>query len=74
MRAAIGLEAKSRALLIVTEGATDPDRYRELVGITPADLAGNARPSLPSRLGTAKHGVATDAESPSPCGEGLGVG
>lgn len=41
MRAAIGLDDKSRALLIVTEGATDPDRYRQLVGITPADLAGN---------------------------------
>lgn len=41
MRAAIGLDAKSRALLIVTEGATDPDRYRQLVGISPADLAAN---------------------------------
>ncbi|ODT05716.1 MAG: diaminopropionate ammonia-lyase [Mesorhizobium sp. SCN 65-20] len=39
MRAAIGLDRNSRVLLIVTEGATDPDRYRELVGIGPDDLA-----------------------------------
>lgn len=39
MRAAIGLDRNSRVLLIVTEGATDPDRYRELVGIRPEDLA-----------------------------------
>lgn len=38
MRAAIGLDAQSRVLLVVTEGATDPDRYRELVGLPPADL------------------------------------
>ena len=42
MRKAIGLDARSRVLLVVTEGATDPDRYRELVGLTPADLAGQA--------------------------------
>ncbi|PWK72584.1 diaminopropionate ammonia-lyase [Aminobacter sp. AP02] len=42
MRAAIGLDDKSRVLLVVTEGATDPDRYRELVGLTPADLMSNA--------------------------------
>ncbi|MEO5325796.1 diaminopropionate ammonia-lyase [Mesorhizobium sp. CC13] len=41
MRQAIGLDRNSRVLLIVTEGATDPDRYRELVGIGPADLAAN---------------------------------
>lgn len=41
MRAAIGLDRNSRVLLIVTEGATDPDRYRELVGISPDDLAAN---------------------------------
>ncbi|MCX8568611.1 diaminopropionate ammonia-lyase [Aminobacter sp. MET-1] len=39
MRKSIGVDAHSRVLLIVTEGATDPDRYRELVGLTPADLA-----------------------------------
>ena len=42
MRAAIGLDATSRVLLVVTEGATDPDRYRELVGLTSADLMSNA--------------------------------
>lgn len=41
MRAAIGLDAGSRVLLVVTEGATDPERYRQLVGIGPADLAAN---------------------------------
>ena len=39
MRAAIGLDANARVLLVITEGATDPDRYRELVGLTPGDLA-----------------------------------
>ena len=42
MRKAIGLDANSRVLLVVTEGATDPDRYRELVGLTPADLISNS--------------------------------
>lgn len=42
MRAAIGLDASSRVLLVITEGATDPDRYRELVGLTPAGLMSNA--------------------------------
>lgn len=41
MRKAIGLDAGSRVLLIVTEGATDPELYRQLVGISPADLAAN---------------------------------
>lgn len=36
MRAALGLEETSRALVINTEGATDPDRYRLLVGRQPA--------------------------------------
>jgi diaminopropionate ammonia-lyase len=39
MRAAIGLDVHSRVLLVITEGATDPDRYRELVGLTPGDIA-----------------------------------
>lgn len=41
MRKAIGLDGNSRVLLIVTEGATDPERYRQLVGIGPADLETN---------------------------------
>jgi diaminopropionate ammonia-lyase len=32
MRAALGLDARSRAFVINTEGASDPARYRELVG------------------------------------------
>ncbi|MFM9940050.1 MAG: diaminopropionate ammonia-lyase [Hyphomicrobiaceae bacterium] len=39
MRRALGLEASSRALVVNTEGATDPGRYRELVGLSPADVA-----------------------------------
>ncbi|MEK1945193.1 MAG: diaminopropionate ammonia-lyase, partial [Ensifer adhaerens] len=40
MRAALGLDANSRILVINTEGATDPERYEELVGLAPADVAG----------------------------------
>lgn len=36
MRAALKLDAKSRVLVFNTEGATDPERYRELVGMSPA--------------------------------------
>ena len=32
-RAALGLDAGARVLVINTEGATDPARYRELVGM-----------------------------------------
>ncbi len=43
-KAALGLDGKSRVLLINTEGATDPHRYTELVEQTPADvLAGKAQ-------------------------------
>jgi len=31
-RSALGLDANSRVFVINTEGATDPDRYAELVG------------------------------------------
>ena len=34
-RAALGLDASSRVLVINTEGATDPQRYAELVGLAP---------------------------------------
>ena len=37
-RAALGLEAASRIFVINTEGATDPDRYAELVGDHPEAL------------------------------------
>ncbi|MBW8908968.1 diaminopropionate ammonia-lyase [Mesorhizobium sp. RCC_202] len=39
MRAALGLDAASRVLIINSEGATDPDRYAELVGMAPQDIA-----------------------------------
>jgi diaminopropionate ammonia-lyase len=35
IRANIGLDQSSRILVIATEGATDPDRYRSLVGLDP---------------------------------------
>ncbi|NUS19305.1 MAG: diaminopropionate ammonia-lyase [Mesorhizobium sp.] len=42
MRAALGLDAHSRVLIINSEGATDPRRYAELVGMAPDEVA-NAR-------------------------------
>jgi diaminopropionate ammonia-lyase len=39
MRAALGLDAASRVLIINSEGATDPDRYAELVGMAPQEIA-----------------------------------
>ncbi|MEW6633152.1 MAG: diaminopropionate ammonia-lyase, partial [Pseudomonadota bacterium] len=42
MRAALGLDASSRVLIINSEGATDPGRYTELVGIAPEEV-GRAR-------------------------------
>jgi diaminopropionate ammonia-lyase len=40
IRSALGLDTSSRVLVINTEGATDPERYAELVGLTPAEVAG----------------------------------
>jgi diaminopropionate ammonia-lyase len=37
-KAELGLDGKSRVLVINTEGATDPHRYAELVGMSPADV------------------------------------
>ncbi|WP_296740953.1 diaminopropionate ammonia-lyase [Mesorhizobium sp.] len=42
MRAALGLDAGSRVLIINSEGATDPGRYAELVGMAPEEV-GQAR-------------------------------
>ena len=39
IRAALGLGETSRAFVINTEGATDPERYAELVGIPPDRIA-----------------------------------
>lgn len=43
MRAALGLDARSNVLLINTEGATDPARYAELVGMDPQAVLSNNR-------------------------------
>jgi diaminopropionate ammonia-lyase len=37
-RAMLGLNNASRVFVINTEGATDPGRYEELVGIAPRDV------------------------------------
>ena len=39
MRSALRLDAGSRVLVINTEGATDPGRYGELVGMEPGEVA-----------------------------------
>jgi diaminopropionate ammonia-lyase len=38
-RAALKLDGRSRVLLVNTEGATDPARYAELVGLEPENVA-----------------------------------
>ncbi|TIX12221.1 MAG: pyridoxal-phosphate dependent enzyme, partial [Mesorhizobium sp.] len=38
MRAALDLDTHSRVLVINSEGATDPGRYAELVGVAPDDV------------------------------------
>jgi diaminopropionate ammonia-lyase len=38
MRAKLGLTASSRLFVINTEGATDPARYAELVGMSPDEV------------------------------------
>ncbi|OHV89617.1 diaminopropionate ammonia-lyase [Mesorhizobium sp. ORS 3428] len=38
MRAALGLDVRSRVLIINSEGATDPGRYAELVGMAPDEV------------------------------------
>jgi diaminopropionate ammonia-lyase len=40
IRAKLGLDHTSRVFAIITEGATDPQRYAELVGKNPADIVG----------------------------------
>ena len=50
IRAALGLDPTSRVLVFNTEGATDPDRYAELVGLRPEAIAA---------------GIAGEAERPS---------
>jgi diaminopropionate ammonia-lyase len=43
IRAALGLDKNARVLLFNTEGATDPERYAELVGMTPAEVTNDRR-------------------------------
>ncbi|KUM28395.1 PLP-dependent lyase/thiolase [Mesorhizobium loti] len=45
MRAALGLDAGSRVLIINSEGATDPGRYAELVGMAPQEVARARQPA-----------------------------
>lgn len=39
-QAALKLDASSRVFVVITEGATDPGRYAELVGLTPTEVVG----------------------------------
>ncbi|MGX5803961.1 diaminopropionate ammonia-lyase [Bradyrhizobium sp. Arg314] len=45
LRAALHLDAGSRVLIINSEGATDPGRYAELVGMAPAEVAQARQPA-----------------------------
>jgi diaminopropionate ammonia-lyase len=38
VRAALGLDGDARVLLLNTEGATDPDGYRRIVGRAPDEI------------------------------------
>jgi diaminopropionate ammonia-lyase len=42
VRARLGLDPTSRVLVINTEGATDPDRYTDLVGMPPETVTAGA--------------------------------
>ena len=42
----LGLNAKSRVFVINTEGATDPEKYRMLVGRTPAEVVARKREGI----------------------------
>ncbi|MDE1994557.1 MAG: diaminopropionate ammonia-lyase [Rhizobiaceae bacterium] len=44
IRKELGLDETSRVFLINTEGATDPKKYKELVGLEPAAVASGLRP------------------------------
>lgn len=43
IRLKLGLDGRSRVFVINTEGATDPEKYRALVGRAPADVAADRR-------------------------------
>lgn len=42
----LGLDAKSRVALVVSEGATDPETYARLVGETPATIAAKRQTAM----------------------------
>jgi diaminopropionate ammonia-lyase len=46
IRAALRLDETSRVLVVNTEGATDPERYAELVGLRPDDV--RPEPAIPA--------------------------
>ena len=39
VKAALSIDEHSRIFLVKTEGATDPDKYEEIVGRSPAAVA-----------------------------------
>ena len=45
IRSALGLDAGSRVLIVNSEGATDPGRYAELVGMAPDEVASAMQPA-----------------------------
>jgi diaminopropionate ammonia-lyase len=45
IRTALGLDSSSRVLIINSEGATDPGRYAELVGMVPQEVAQARQPA-----------------------------
>jgi diaminopropionate ammonia-lyase len=49
-RTALRLDAKSRILLINTEGATDQARYRDIVGIEPDSVLARSKPQSRSEI------------------------
>ncbi|MCT7664474.1 diaminopropionate ammonia-lyase [Shinella kummerowiae] len=48
IKAELGIDAQSRILLINTEGATDPGKYEEIVGLSPAAVAARNRQGEPA--------------------------
>jgi diaminopropionate ammonia-lyase len=48
VKADLGIDAQSRILLINTEGATDPGKYEEIVGLSPAAVAARNRQGEPA--------------------------
>lgn len=43
MRAALQIDGRSRIFVVNTEGATDPGKYEEIVGVSPAEIAAKTR-------------------------------